>query len=256
MYTAPVVKKAFRILRLILEKNRPLNVTEISRHLSISKSTTYGILKALEEEQLVLKDRGTKKYVVGKGLMELSKKVFRWFELTRVAKPLMEDLVKKVDETAFLGIKEGEKVRVIDVVEAHKELKVSPKVDTLFPITASAFLKLYLSKFDISEAKDIIKEMRIPKYTENTITDCEKLIPEIQKTQDQGFSVDREEYIKGIVACAALVPNVANYIVILCVLGFANSLTDEKLIWVGRTLKDIALSISERMQILNGQNRS
>lgn len=253
MYTAPAIKKAFRILKLIVEKNRPLNVTEISKHLAISKSTVHGILKALEEERLVLKDKTNKRYVVGKGLLDLSKKVFRWFELTIVARPLIEELVKKLDETVFLGIKEGEKIRVIDVVEAHKELKVSPKIDTLFPVTASAFLKLYLSQYEFSEIKNILKDMKIPKYTENTITDVDRLILEITKTKSTGFSVDAEEYIKGIRACATIVPNMGNSFVTLCVLGFANSLTDEKMNGVGENLKKIAITISERMHFFNGE---
>ncbi|MCX7856627.1 MAG: IclR family transcriptional regulator [Deltaproteobacteria bacterium] len=253
MYTAPAIKKAFRILRLIVEKNRPLNVTEIAKYLALSKSTTYGILKALEEEQLVLKDRTNKRYVVGKGLMDLSKKVFKWFELTIVARPLIEELVQKVDETAFLGIKEGEKIRVIDVVEAHKELKVSPKIDTLFPVNTSAFLKLYLSQYDLPEVKSMLKDMKIPKYTENTITETDRLVLEIAKTKDQGYSIDKEEYIKGIRACATIVPNVGNSFVTLCILGFSNSLTDEKVTQTGEILKKIARSISERMHFLNGE---
>lgn len=253
MYSAPAIKKAVRILKLIVKRDRPLNVTEISRYLSISKSTAYGILKALEEEQLVLKDKRSKRYVVGKGLMELSKKVFKWLELTMIARPIIEEFVRKVDETTFLGIKEGEKIRVIDVVEAHKELKVSPKIDTFFPITASAFLKLYLSRYEVEEIRSMVKDMKMPKYTENTIVDSDLLIDEILKTKERGFSVDLEEYIKGIRACATLVPNAGGSFVTVCTLGFANSLDDEKLKNLGEDLKTLATSISERIHFLIGR---
>ena len=60
MYNAPALKKALEIIKLIVGEKRPLGVTEISRALAISKSTTFGILKSLEEEGFVLKIDSTK----------------------------------------------------------------------------------------------------------------------------------------------------------------------------------------------------
>lgn len=251
MYSAPAIKKAVRILRLIVEKNRPLNVTEISRQLSISKSTTHGILKALEEERLVLRDRSSKKYVIGKGLFDLLKKVFSWLELSMIARSHMEELVNSLGETVFLGVREGERIRVVDVREAQKELRVSPKIDTLFPITAPAFLKLHLARFDEPEIKSLLMGMRIPKYTENTVTEPEKLFAEIMRTKTEGFSRDREEYIKGVVAYATWIPKTGKTMTVLCVLGLASSITEDRVKDLGSRLKEAASSIGDRMSLLH-----
>lgn len=251
MYNAPAIKKAIRILRLIVERNRPLNVTEISRQLSISKSTTFGILKALEEEKLVLRDKSSKRYVVGKGLFDLLKKVFGWLEITMIARPHMEELRDTLAETVFLGIKEGERVRVVEVVEAQKELRVSPKVDTLFPVSAAAFLKLYLARYEEPEIKSILKDMKIPKYTENTLNDPEILFKEIMRTKKEGYSIDKEEYIKGVNACATLIPKTGKTMTVLCVLGLASSLTDDKIEDAGLRLKEVACAIGDRMALLH-----
>ena len=49
MYSAPVIKKTFEVLSLVVDSKRPLGVTEIARTLALSKSTVFGILKALQE---------------------------------------------------------------------------------------------------------------------------------------------------------------------------------------------------------------
>jgi predicted transcriptional regulator len=50
MYNAPILKKAIDIIKLMVRENKPLGVTEIARELSISKSTTFGILRSLEQK--------------------------------------------------------------------------------------------------------------------------------------------------------------------------------------------------------------
>ena len=60
MYNAPVLRKGIEILRLVTRTNEPLGVSDISRRLSIVKSTTLGILKALEEEGFLVQDRSDK----------------------------------------------------------------------------------------------------------------------------------------------------------------------------------------------------
>ncbi len=107
MYNAPVLRKGIEILRLIARTDEPLGVSDISRRLSIVKSTTLGILKALEEEGFLVQDRATKKYLPGSALFEFSRKVLRSTELSFVAKPFLQRLVEHVDETVILATMGG-----------------------------------------------------------------------------------------------------------------------------------------------------
>ena len=72
MYSAPLLKKAIEILKLIAADTAPLGVTDISKKLGISKSTTFGILKALEGEGFLYKEPVSKKYSIGQALGDLS----------------------------------------------------------------------------------------------------------------------------------------------------------------------------------------
>ncbi len=74
MYNAPILKKAVEIIKLIVKEQKPLGVTDIARSLAISKSTTFGILKSLEEEGFLVKDPFSKKYSTGNTLFESVKK--------------------------------------------------------------------------------------------------------------------------------------------------------------------------------------
>ncbi|MBP8625516.1 MAG: IclR family transcriptional regulator [Syntrophorhabdaceae bacterium] len=252
MYNAPIIKKAFDIIRLMVEDYNPLGVTEISKRLSISKSTVFGILKALEDENLIIKDSSNKKYLIGPGLFELSKKVFKGGELANISRPYLERLVKEVDETVFLCIRENDKVETLDVIEARKAVKITSPVGIKMPITASVLCKTFLSPMDNDDIRDFLSRKGLPKYTENSITDIERFIEEIEKTRKLGYSLDLEEYLRGIRALATLLYYGDGKLAgAICIVGFTSSIKDEKIPMMIQHLKNTAQLINQRLSQFN-----
>jgi DNA-binding IclR family transcriptional regulator len=247
MYNAPILKKAIDILRLLIKEYQPLGVAEIARRVSVSKSTAYGILQSFQEEGLVTKDATTKKYAIGKEMMRLSKLVFKGQDLISIARPFLERLVQLVDETVFLGVREYDAVKVIDVIEAKKDLKISSPVGTKLPITAGAIGKIFLSTMSNEEILSYFGEKGLPQYTESTITDMDDFLEEIEETRRLGYSVDMEEYLKGIRAIATLIRQDGKPVGAIWFVGFSNSMLDERLNHIIRNLSHTADQISARM---------
>jgi DNA-binding IclR family transcriptional regulator len=247
MYNAPVLKKAIEVIKLIVKYNKPLGVTDIAKRLSISKSTTFGILKTLEQENFIVKDKPTKKYTMGKELFELSKRCLRGGELISIVKPFIEKLVGLVDETVFFTVREDNIVKVLDVTEAKKPFKISSPIGTKLPITAAAPGKIFLSQMDNKDIKIFLKDVGLPKYTENSITDIEHFIREIERTRKMGYSLDFEEYLKGIRAMATLIYSSGFPVGAILIVGFTDSMNDEKLPEMIHHLKNTAELINNRL---------
>ncbi|MDD5007898.1 MAG: IclR family transcriptional regulator [Syntrophorhabdaceae bacterium] len=251
MYNAPIIKKALEVIKLIIDENKPLGVTEIAKSLSLSKSTVFGILKALQESGFIAKNRTTKKYIVGRELLELAKTILRGGELTTVARPFLEKLAEVADETVFLCVKEDHVVKVVDTIEAKKTLKISSPVGTKIPITASVLCKVFLSPFGNDEIRNFLKERGLPKYTENSITDIELFIEEVEKTRRNGYGLDLEEYMKGVRAIATLIYSQDVPVGAICILGFTGSMTDGKLGTMAMNLFETAQKVSQNLTQLN-----
>ena len=247
MYNAPVIKKTFEVLKLIVDSNKSLGVTEISTTLSHSKSTVFGILKALQDMGFITKSKTSKRYTIGQELFKLSKKVLQGDVLTTVARPFLEKLVELVDETVFLCAREDGIVKVLDTIETSKKLKISSPVGTKFPITSAAFCKAFLSGISDTEAKNLLKEWGLPRYTEHSITDIDQFLEEIKKTKDTGYSLDLEEYHMGIRAIAALVYENSYPVASVCIIGFTGSMTDDKLGKMAKHLTNTVQEISDRL---------
>ena len=68
------VLKAFKILELIAESDKNLTVTEISRQLTLPKSSTHNILQILlQEGYILMKDNRSKTYELGLGVFKILK---------------------------------------------------------------------------------------------------------------------------------------------------------------------------------------
>jgi IclR family transcriptional regulator, KDG regulon repressor len=247
MYNAPILKKAVEVIKLIVKENAPLGVTDIARSLSLSKSTTFGILKSLEEEGFLVKDGQSKKYSTGNTLFELSKKILRTTDVAVTARPLLTKLVAGVDETVFLGVREDDMVKVLDVVEPQKEFKISSSIGTRFGLTVGVFGKIFLSSMEDGEVTELLSQKGLRKHTDNSIVDIDHFLREIDKTREQGYAVDLEEYLKGMRAVAALIYSGHFPVAAIWIVGFTSSMSDDKLPHIISILKATAEEISTRL---------
>ncbi|NNL42958.1 MAG: IclR family transcriptional regulator [Desulfobacterales bacterium] len=247
-YQAPIVKKAFQILRLISDTDRGLKMSELSRDLGISKSTVHGITTALEELGAITRNPLTKKFALGFTLLELGRSVYSKTDIKDLARPFMEDLMEKTEESVFLGVGNGEHVTVLDIVESFKDLKITSPIGTTIPLLAGAIGKVFLSLLEMDQAAKIIETKCLRKYTENTITDPSLYLKEVMRAKEIGYAIDDEEYISGVIAVAAPIEARGLLKSAVWVVGFKASIDENKLKTLAQETKNTAELISQKIE--------
>ncbi len=198
MYRSPVTKKVLKVLEFLGNEDTPLGVSQIANALSMNKSTLFGILKALEEEGYVIKDQGEKKYAAGEGLLRLSRLAFRPPDMAALARPFLRKLAKVADETAILGIREDDFIKVVAVVEAHKAIRISSREGVKLPLVAGAFGKAFLSAVSEGELLELLEETGLPRFTENSNQQMGLFLQELRRARQLGYAADLEEYVGGV----------------------------------------------------------
>jgi IclR family transcriptional regulator, KDG regulon repressor len=251
MYSAPILKKGIEILRLVARSDEPLGVSEIARRLTIVKSTALGILKALEEEGFVVQDSTTKKFVAGSALYQFSREALRSMELPVVAKPFLQRLVEIVGETVILAVRDDDDtIRVLEVVEPRKELKITVPVGTRFPFYTSALMKVFFSQMKDEEIVRFVEENPLPEYTEHSVTRIEDLLEQVEKARRLGYATDLEEYRRGIRAIAALVFRGPVARAAISIFGLAGSMDEGRLSDMIDQMKHSAQLISSKLTLM------
>src|SRR5207302_393352 len=82
------------------------------------KSTVFRLLATLEEHGLVEQNPSTEKYRLGYGLVRLAGSVVAEVDLSRAARPVLEELALRTGETVNLAILQGNQVINIDQIAA------------------------------------------------------------------------------------------------------------------------------------------
>jgi DNA-binding IclR family transcriptional regulator len=246
-YIAPSVKKAFEILRLVSQSSEGMRVSELARELNMAKSTVHGIASALEELGALVRAPLTKAYRIGPTLLELGRVAFSQIDVKDLARPSMEDLMEKTEESVFLGVLNGERITILDIVESRKELKITSPRGTAISIFAGATGKVFLASMEEERAIDIIKAKELPSFTKNTITDPDKYKEEIRRVREVGYATDDEEYILGVRAVAAPIIGDGYLHSAIWVVGFKAGLDEKRMESLIRETKAAAAEISHKI---------
>jgi DNA-binding IclR family transcriptional regulator len=248
-YLAPSVKKAFDILKAISLSREGIGLNEIARTLNIAKSTVHGIASILEDVGAVTRDPNTKRYNLGLTLFELGRKAYSQIDLREIARPVMEDLMEKIQETVFLGTLNGDRqsILVLDVVECGHDLKITSPIGTTLSVFAAAPGKVFLALMDESEALEIINRKGLPKYTDQSITDTLEFLEEIKNVREKGHATDYEEYISGVRAVAAPIHEEKHRLAAIYVVGFKASLNDNKMGMLKEEIMNAAKRIDQKL---------
>jgi DNA-binding IclR family transcriptional regulator len=247
-YSAPSVKKAFKILQAIVDSPSGLGVSELAKKLSVGKSTVHGITTGLETLGVLVRDPIQKKFNLGYTLLELSRRAYARIELRDVARGPMERLMEKIGETVFLGIMNGDHVTILDVVESHNEMKITSPPGTRLPLLVGATGKVFLAQFEEKRAKEIILKTEMVRFTSKSITDQKKFLKEVEETKKRGYAIDDEEYMLGVRAIAAPILTNSPPLAAIWVVGFSSGLNDQKMERVILEIRNTAQEIAQSMR--------
>ena len=247
-YQAPSVKKAFQILKLISDSEGGLGISDLAKRLEIGKSTVHGITSALEALGTIIRDPKTKRYILGLTLLELGRAAYSQIDLKDLVRPVMEDLMEETQESVFVGVLNGERVTILDIVESKQDLKMTSTRGTTVPLLAGAVGKVLLATMSDEKAREIIGKRELYRYTENSITDPEAYLQAVRIAREKGYATDYEEYILGVRAVASPIKAENHLVSAIWVVGFKTSLNDHKMEGVIRRTKESAEKITHSLE--------
>jgi IclR family acetate operon transcriptional repressor len=162
------VGNALALLRLLQERDL-LRVSDAASELGVARSTAHRLLASLKEHGFAVQD-GDRSYVLdprqrlGHGMLTAE-------TLVPIARPHLEWLVSRTDETAHLIAPEGRMVRVIDSIEGSQGLRVGSRVGVLLPAHVAAAGLLFLGALSPQELAAIYTDGPPPGSGAQTIAE-------------------------------------------------------------------------------------
>jgi IclR family KDG regulon transcriptional repressor len=208
------VKSVLKALMILDELNKAdeLSLGELSQRLSIDKATVHRLVNTLKEAGYVNQNKENKKYFNSFKLFEIGSRAIGKTGLRKVARPYLEELASITKETVNLGVRTDTRILYIDKIESNSTIKVGLDIGTSVPSYCSGMGKTILAFTALDELGSILDQIDYRQYTENTITDREKLLEALKDIRNTGYSIDDEEFVEGLICFGAPVFDYSGHI--------------------------------------------
>lgn len=207
-----------------------LGVTELSKRLKLHKNNVFRLLATLESRGYIEQNKATENYRLGLKSLELGQTFIKKMGLLHQAKPVLEELVDKCNETSYVAIFKDGYIVYLDVVETRLTVRVVSRVGTRLPAYCTAAGKVHLANMSDEELEGFLPNQELEGYTPHSITDRDELKKDLVKVAERGYALDIEELDIGVRCVAAPIRDYTRRIVgALSISGPATRFSDERL---------------------------
>lgn len=225
-YITPNLAKACRILHLLSQGNRGLPAKLFRERLSISKTTTFRILKTLCAEGFAEKKGHL--FYPGHELIQVGLNTLNRIDIREQSVPVLKELTAATRQTSHLAIPSNDKSLILEVCDSPLPVRVASRSGTLVDLYCSSTGKVFLSYLYEDHLEEIYSG-NVEAHTKNTICDINEMRREIEQIKAQGCAVDNEEYHEGVRCLAAPVFGIDNVVIgAIGITGPSSSFTPEK----------------------------
>lgn len=194
------IDRAFSIVETLNELEGA-GVSELARAVELPKSTVHSHLNTLVNAEYVVKDGST--YRAGLKFLQAGERVRNQHVLYQVARPEVDNTVKKTGEISGLMTEEHGQGVFIYRARGDEAARIDTCIGDRVPLQCTALGKVILAYLPDARRDAIIDRHGLAAITENTITDRETLLDELDEVREKQVAFDDEERLNGLRSVAA-----------------------------------------------------
>ena len=246
--SSTAVERTLLILEAAAQREGGMSNAEFSRKLKIPKSSASYILRTLEQHGYLRRDGDGGRYRLGMKVLNLSRAALSGVDVREVALPIMRHLVDRIHITTHLAILDHNEAVYVEKVEAPGFIKMNTWIGRRMEVHSTAVGKALLAYLDPKQRDSILRQRGLKKLTPHTITTLPRLLQELERVRQQGYSVDDEENSLGARCVGAPIFNGDGAVeAAVASTGTINDVPREAVAHVSDMLKEAARRISNQI---------
>jgi IclR family acetate operon transcriptional repressor len=209
--------RLFALLELFAASDRRHSLQSLVVESGLPKPTLHRMLQQLETAGLLQRDSDGRHYGTGSRLRRLAENLLFHDSQHGARHAVLRQLVEQVGESCNITALSGSEVIYLDRVETAAPLRFYLHAGSRVPAHCSASGKVLLAQMPPAQRARLLGDVALERYTGTTTTDRQALEQEIRAVRKQGYALDNEEFLPGLVCIAVLVPRHDGGISNLCI---------------------------------------
>jgi DNA-binding IclR family transcriptional regulator len=225
----------------------PMGVKEVSEAVQLSMSTVHRLLVSMVKKGLMQQDDETKKYRIGRELLDFTLGYLRRLDLPEIARPHMRRLRDVTAETVSLSLLDGWSRIYLAQVESVHEIRQTVEIGKRMPLHLGGSGKAILAFLPESEREAYLAQPALAHAVDGPV-DVARLRGELAEVRARGFASSRSERLPGAASVAAPIRNYAGVVVgCLSVSGPVWRFTDDRIARYGALVIRAAAEVSRSL---------
>ena len=194
------------LLELIATKDQGLSLQALVDATGQPKATLHRMLAQLEGAGFLQRGADGRQYRAGTRTRRFAESLLFHSVHHGARHAVLRHLVDELGESCNLTALSGSEVVYLDRVETQAPLRFYLQPGSRVPVHCSASGKLLLAQMTPRERRQLLQHAPLARYTEQTLTDFNRLEAEIRSVKRQAYAIDNEEFLPGLLCVAVLVP--------------------------------------------------
>ena len=195
-------ERGLRLLQAVASAGKSVSLAELASGLGLPKATAHRLCAQLLEAGFLGRDVEERSFVVGPALRRLALDTLNHDSVRGLRHQVLAQLVADIGETCNFTALDGANVLYLDRVEAPWPWRLTLDPGVRVPLHCTASGKLFLAMLPVQRREQLLSHLQLDRLTSWTLTDLAALRQECETIAAQGYSVDREEFIPGLIAVA------------------------------------------------------
>jgi IclR family transcriptional regulator, acetate operon repressor len=199
--------RLFSLLELIAAKDQLVTLQGLVEETGMPKPTLHRMLQQLEAAGLLVRQADGRRFGIGFRMRRLAENLLLNATHHGARHAVLKHLVEELGETCNVTALSGSEIVYLDRVETLEPLRFYLRPGSRVPVHCSATGKMILSQMSPGQRRKLLAHAPLRRYTTKTMTDLDELEKEFARIRRDGFALDDEEFLPGLVCVAVLVPN-------------------------------------------------
>lgn len=203
--TVKSARRVVDIFEALAETQEGLTLSDLSRRLSIPKSSTSCIVQTLLERKYLERTPGGH-LVLGARLFDVGVCARAETRLQTVARPIMARLMEQTSESVFIGILTPQsEVLFLDKVVSTQAIRYDADLGQLRAPHSSSLGKVLLAHLPDEQLEYVLRTKQRSRFTSRTLVDRSRLVKELKAARDLGVAFAVDERVAGVSSIAAVI---------------------------------------------------
>jgi IclR family KDG regulon transcriptional repressor len=191
----PANQSAQKALQLLdyFRTHGQARLSELAAHAGLNMSTALRLTLALQAQGAIVRQPGTRQYVLGSWVLELASSLLREQPLLQQAHAVLAELRDQTGETASLWVRDGPSRICLDRAESRHGLRSGADIGARLPPHRGAAGKVLLAYLPPEQRAAVLAEIE-----RDSGAPLDGLRAELERIPAQGFAVSMAEREPGV----------------------------------------------------------